>query len=126
MSNYNLNPFRFFIGRFPSRIVPRFLLRRFFYPPVPANGNGTAKCAPYGMRKIEAEINALPQVTRFYRLLGRYSGLLEVLTKDQEELTTLVKEIHELEGMRETETFIVHSSVKDKPYDVLLDAIKDR
>jgi radical SAM superfamily enzyme YgiQ (UPF0313 family) len=54
MSNYNLNPFRAFIGGFPSRIVPRAFLRRFFYPPVPTNGNGTARYAPYGMRKIEA------------------------------------------------------------------------
>ncbi len=74
-------------------------------------------------RGIEQEVNALPQVTRFYRLFGRYSGLLEVLTRDQEELAALVKHIHELKGMRETETFIVHSSVKDRPQDALIDAL---
>jgi DNA-binding Lrp family transcriptional regulator len=73
--------------------------------------------------KIENEINSLPQVIRFYRLFGRYSGVLEVLTRDQDELSALVKDIHELEGMRETETFIVHSSVKDKPREALLDAL---
>jgi Lrp/AsnC family transcriptional regulator len=74
-------------------------------------------------RKIETEINSLPQVIRFYRLFGRYSGVLEVLTRDQDELSALVKDIHELKGMRETETFIVHSSVKDKPQEALLDAL---
>jgi Lrp/AsnC family leucine-responsive transcriptional regulator len=74
-------------------------------------------------RKIETEINALPQVIRFYRLFGRYSGILEVLTRDQDELSVLVKEIHELEGMRETETFIVHSSVKENPQGALIDAL---
>ena len=31
------------------------------------------------------------------------------------ELTDLVKKIHDLNGVKETETFIVHSTVKDKP-----------
>jgi DNA-binding Lrp family transcriptional regulator len=76
--------------------------------------------------KIEAKINALPQVARFYRLFGRYSGILEVLTKDQEELSALVKEIHEFEGIRDTETFIVHSSVKDRPQETLIHALDSR
>ena len=77
-------------------------------------------------RKIEAKINALPQVARFYRLFGRYSGILEVLTTDQEELSALVKEIHEFEGIRDTETFIVHSSVKDRLIETLLHALDSR
>jgi len=77
-------------------------------------------------KMIEARIDSLPNVTRFYRLFGRYSGILEVLTRDQDELSTLVKDIHELEGMRETETFIVHSSVKDRPQDALIKAIEDQ
>ena len=76
-------------------------------------------------RSIEAHIDSLPNVTRFHRLFGRYSGILEVLTRDQDELSALVKDIHELEGMRETETFIVHSSVKDRPQDALIKAIED-
>jgi DNA-binding Lrp family transcriptional regulator len=76
-------------------------------------------------RKIETKIDALPQVARFYRLFGRYSGILEVLTKDQEELGALVKEIHEFEGIRDTETFIVHSSVKDRTQETLLHALED-
>lgn len=77
-------------------------------------------------KRIEAKIDSLPHVTRFYRLFGRYSGILEVLTTDQEELSALVKDIHELEGMRETETFIVHSSVKDRPQDALINVLKDQ
>jgi DNA-binding Lrp family transcriptional regulator len=73
--------------------------------------------------RIETKINALPQVARFYRLFGRYSGILEVLTKDQDELSALVKEIHEFEGIRDTETFIVHSSVKDRPQETLRHAL---
>ena len=77
-------------------------------------------------RRIDAKIDSIPQVMRFYRLFGRYSGMLEVLTKDQDELSALVKDIHELEGMRETETFIVHSSVKDKPQDALIKFLEDQ
>ncbi len=54
MSDFKLNPFLAFTGGFPTGIIPRRLLRKYWYPPVPNNGDGTAKYAPYGMRKIEA------------------------------------------------------------------------
>ncbi|UCG44534.1 MAG: B12-binding domain-containing radical SAM protein [Candidatus Bathyarchaeota archaeon] len=54
MSDFNLSPFRAFTGGFPTGIIPRKLLRKYWYPPVPSYGDGTAKYAPYGMRKIEA------------------------------------------------------------------------
>ncbi len=54
MSDFKLSPFRAFLGGFPTSIVPRALLRKYLYPPVPDNEDGTAKFAPYGMRKIEA------------------------------------------------------------------------
>jgi radical SAM superfamily enzyme YgiQ (UPF0313 family) len=54
MSDFGLSPFRAFTGGFPTHIIPRRILRRYWYPPVPNNGDDTAKYAPYGMRKIEA------------------------------------------------------------------------
>jgi len=54
MSDFKLNPFRAFTGAFPTGIIPKRLLRKWWYPPVPNNGDGTAKYAPYGTRKIEA------------------------------------------------------------------------
>lgn len=66
-------------------------------------------------RKNEEVIKQFHQVTEFYRLFGRYSAVLEVLVKDSRELTKLVKRIHGLKGVRETETFLVHSAVKNAP-----------
>jgi len=66
-------------------------------------------------RGNEAAIKQFHQVTEFYRLFGRYSAILQVWTRNSEELTALVKKIHRLKGVRETETFIVHSTVKDNP-----------
>ncbi|MCW4033702.1 MAG: Lrp/AsnC family transcriptional regulator [Candidatus Bathyarchaeota archaeon] len=63
--------------------------------------------------KNEMMIKDLPEVASFYYLFGRYDAVAEVLVKDKEELTNLVKRIHQLQGMRETETLIVHSVVKD-------------
>ncbi|WP_455277793.1 Lrp/AsnC family transcriptional regulator [[Eubacterium] cellulosolvens] len=63
--------------------------------------------------KNEMMIKGLPEVASFYYLFGRYDAVAEVLVKDKEELTNLVKRIHKLEGIRETETLIVHSVVKD-------------
>lgn len=66
-------------------------------------------------RKNEEIIRGFHQVSEFYRLFGRYDAILEVRVKDSSELTELVKKIHALEGVRETETFIVHSTIKDNP-----------
>jgi len=66
-------------------------------------------------RRNEDAIKKFHEVSGFYRLFGRYSAILEVRVKDSKELTNLVKKIHGLRGVRETETFIVHSVVKDKP-----------
>ncbi len=74
----------------------------------------------------EEKINSIPQVSKFFRLFGRYSGVLEVLSKDREELTNLVKKVHELEGVKETETFIIHSAVKDNPADPLIDILTSK
>jgi Lrp/AsnC family leucine-responsive transcriptional regulator len=63
--------------------------------------------------KNEMMIKDLPEVASFYYLFGRYDAVAEVLVKEKEELTNLVKRIHQLEGIRETETLIVHSVVKD-------------
>jgi radical SAM superfamily enzyme YgiQ (UPF0313 family) len=56
MSDFKLSPFLAFTGGFPTAIIPRFLLRKYLYPRVPTNGDGSAKYAPYGLRKIEAAL----------------------------------------------------------------------
>ncbi len=66
-------------------------------------------------KENEDKINEFPQVSKFFRLFGRYSGVLEVWSEDRDELTSLVKEIHELDGVKETETFLIHSTVKEEP-----------
>ncbi|MBA7599218.1 DNA-binding transcriptional activator DecR [subsurface metagenome] len=77
-------------------------------------------------RKNMAAIKQFHQVTEFYRLFGRYSAILEVLVRDSKELTKLVKRIHRLKGVRETETFIVHSAVKDLPKAPFLQILKSK
>ncbi len=54
MSEYGNNPFVAFVGAFASGPVPRWLIRKFLYPPVERNPDGRAKNAPYGLRKVEA------------------------------------------------------------------------
>lgn len=77
-------------------------------------------------RATERTIKGLRQVSRFYRLFGEYDAILEVLVKDTEELTRLVKKIHELEGVTDTETFIAHSTIKDEPEDPFIRILKTR
>ncbi len=49
MSDFNLNPFIAFAGGFP-----KFLVQKKLYPDLPFNLDGTAKFAPYGLRKVES------------------------------------------------------------------------
>lgn len=75
-------------------------------------------------RRNEMAIKKMGQVSGFYRLFGRYSAILQVWTRNSEELTALVKKIHRLKGVRETETFIVHSTVKDNPEESFAQVLK--
>lgn len=75
-------------------------------------------------KKNEDAIGRFREVFGFFRLFGRYSAILEIMVKNSEELTNLVKKIHGLKGVRETETFIVHSTVKDKPENPFLQVLK--
>ncbi len=68
-------------------------------------------------KETEKIVRSYPQVSEFRRLFGKYDGIVKVMVKDNKELTDLVKKIHDLDGVKETETFIVHSTIKDKPED---------
>ncbi|RLI46638.1 radical SAM protein [Candidatus Bathyarchaeota archaeon] len=52
MSDFKLNPFIAFSGGFPL-ILPKRILRKKLYPNSHFNEDGTAKFAPYGLRKVE-------------------------------------------------------------------------
>ncbi|KXA92002.1 hypothetical protein AKJ65_00440 [candidate division MSBL1 archaeon SCGC-AAA259E19] len=75
--------------------------------------------------RIEKEISKMPNVSKFFRLFGRYSGILEVWSGGREDLSSLVKKIHELEGIKETETFIVHDVLKNRPENPLIEFLGD-
>ena len=70
------------------------------------------------IRKSNEEIiKSFPQVCEFHRIFGEYSSIIKVLVKDNKELTKFVKKLQDLKAVRETETFIVHSTLKNKPED---------
>jgi len=71
----------------------------------------------------EDVIKGFPEVSEFHRLFGKYDSIIKVLVEDKEELTNLVKRLHRLSGVRETETFIVHSTIKNKPEDPFMKAL---
>ena len=54
MSDYHNSPFVAFVAGFAKGPVPLWFLRKFLYPPIRSNGDGRAKYAPYGLRKVEA------------------------------------------------------------------------
>jgi DNA-binding Lrp family transcriptional regulator len=70
-------------------------------------------------KETEEIMKSFPQVSEFQRIFGKYDSIAKVLVKNNKELTDFVKKIHDLNGVKETETFIVHSTVKDKPEDPL-------
>lgn len=73
--------------------------------------------------ETERTVKGWPEVRAFHRVFGRYSSILEVLVRNDAELKRLVKKLHRLKGVKGTETFIVHSTVKDEPEAPLAEAI---
>jgi radical SAM superfamily enzyme YgiQ (UPF0313 family) len=55
MSDYRENEFLGFGTCAPSNFIPDFVYRRLFFPPIKTKG-GRAVSAPYGLRKIEAQL----------------------------------------------------------------------
>jgi radical SAM superfamily enzyme YgiQ (UPF0313 family) len=78
MSDFNLNLVASFAGSFPLGLMPRRLIKKMLYPANPFNEDGTAKFAPYGLRKIEAllikEFGKENVVTAHPRNLERFVG----------------------------------------------------
>jgi radical SAM superfamily enzyme YgiQ (UPF0313 family) len=56
MSDFNLNLVVSFTGSFPLTYVPQRFLKRILYPSNPLNRDGAARFAPYGLRKVEAQL----------------------------------------------------------------------
>jgi radical SAM superfamily enzyme YgiQ (UPF0313 family) len=54
MSEFGNSQFVAFVGGFASGPVPKWLIRKYLYPPVERTLGGRAKVAPYGLRKVEA------------------------------------------------------------------------
>ena len=54
MSDFYNNPFIAFVGGFGKGPIPLSYVRKTLYPPTGRKPDGQAKCAPYGLRKVEA------------------------------------------------------------------------
>src|SRR3989337_3815179 len=54
MSDFANSPFMSFVAGFGKGPIPLSFARKALYPPVPRNGDGRAKYASYGLRKVEA------------------------------------------------------------------------
>ena len=68
-------------------------------------------------KKDEEIIKSFYEVSEFHRIFGKHDSIIKVLVKNNRELTDLVKKLHGLSGVRETETFMVYSTIKNKPED---------
>jgi len=85
MSDFNLNPFIAFAGGFPKSIVQKKL-----YPLLPSNLDGTAKFAPYGLRKVESllieefeeENVATVHPNNLHRFIGPKTKIVAISTMD--------------------------------------------
>jgi len=73
-----------------------------------------AELKAFKSKEIESLIQ-LPQITEIHHIFGRHNIILEVRAKDMNELSDLIKKIHEFPYIRKTETLIVHTTRKYKP-----------
>ena len=68
-------------------------------------------------KKNEETIRRFQEVSEFHRIFGKYDSIIKVLVRNNKELTDFVKKLHHLKAVRDTETFIVHSTIKNQPED---------
>ncbi len=68
-------------------------------------------------KENEEMIKDFPQVSEFHRIFGEYDSIIRIFVRDKNELTGVINKIHKLRGIRGTETFIVHSTIKNNPED---------
>ncbi len=80
----------------------------------------------YARRRVEAKVKKLKQIAQAHYIYGHYDMLLEVLVKDRDELSKILDTIHKIEGVIETETFIVREVVKCRPLDPIIKAVKQQ
>lgn len=57
----------------------------------------------------------IPQISKIQHLYGRYAFMMEVYAKDMDDLTSIIKKIHEFKYVRRTETLIVYCTEKYMP-----------
>ena len=60
-------------------------------------------------------LKALPQISQVHQLFGRYSFLIEVVVRNIDELSEIVRKVHRIEVVRRTETMIVFKTEKYRP-----------
>lgn len=85
MSDFDLNPFMAFAGGFPQ-----FLVQKKLYPQLPSNLDGTAKFAPYGLRKVESllvdefgkENVVVTHSSNLYKFVGPRTKIIGITTMD--------------------------------------------
>jgi DNA-binding Lrp family transcriptional regulator len=64
--------------------------------------------------ELQSLIN-LPQISEIHHIYGRYGFIMEVYAKDMDELSGIIKKIHEFKYVRRTETLIVYCTEKYMP-----------
>jgi len=64
-------------------------------------------------KEDEKKLLKIPQISELSRIFGKYDGILKIMVRDVNQLTAIMEKIHDIEGIKETETFIVHTRLKD-------------
>jgi len=75
-------------------------------------------------KENEKLIAQIPQITHYSRLFGKYDGIIEVLGRDNYEVTEIINKLHSLKGIKDTETFLVHTILKDDKNSPILNLLK--
>ncbi|NVM04201.1 MAG: Lrp/AsnC family transcriptional regulator [Candidatus Helarchaeota archaeon] len=74
-------------------------------------------------KEHDKKIVNIPQITDFSRLFGIYDGVIEILVQNNREVTNIINTLHQLKGIKETETFIVHDIIKEEKYAPIIDLL---
>ncbi|OYT65860.1 hypothetical protein B6U74_02535 [Candidatus Bathyarchaeota archaeon ex4484_205] len=70
------------------------------------------------------KLKKMDTVSQIHYILGRYDMIIEVIVKDREELSAIVRELQDLPAVLKTEALVVYDTVKHTNESYILKALE--
>lgn len=75
--------------------------------------------------RFSEELKSIPEVSQFHYLFGRFDGIIEIIAANESKLHEIIEGIHQFDVVEDTETIIVHKTIKKDHTDPILKHLEE-